>query len=370
MQSRRHNETVRSDELDYDLPEDRIATDPAEPRDSARLMIARRHSDIVEHHTVADLPLLDGLINADDLLVLNRTQVLPARFSGHRAATGGHVEGLYLRSPEPGCWRVMLESRGHLNAGEVIRLGGVPNVDLELVQDCGDGQWQARLQCSLEALEILRRIGQPPLPPYIRRRRRSLGRPQTTREDADRYNTVFGCEPGSVAAPTAALHFTARLLDQIEAKGVKRATLTLHIGLGTFSPVRTERLDDHTMHAERMTIPATTIEALNQARHRGSRIIPVGTTCVRALESLPDSVLRGPRDFCDTTNLFIRPGSDPYAFRFADALMTNFHLPRSTLMALVAALPGVGLERLKRWYRIAIDEGYRFYSYGDAMLVL
>ncbi len=359
---------MRSDDLDYELPEDRIATDPAEPRDAARLMIVWRRSGRVEHHTVADIPRLDGVINADDLLILNRTSVLPALFFGVRAATGGAVQGIYLRSPEAGCWHVMLETRGRLNPGETVRLE--PEGELDLIRDLGGGQWQARLQGSHETLEFLRRIGSPPLPPYIRRRRRRMGRAEVIGADADRYNTVFACEPGSVAAPTAALHFTQRLLDEIEAKGVGRATLTLHIGPGTFAPIRAEELQDHTMHEEWMTVPARTARALARTRRDGGRIIPVGTTCVRALESLPDSILRKPQDVCRTTDLFIRPGPDAPPLRFADALMTNFHLPRSTLLALVATLPDVGIDKLKRWYRIAIDEGYRFYSYGDAMLLL
>lgn len=361
---------MHSDELDYDLPEDRIATDPADPRDAARLMIVWRRHDRVEHHTVADLPRLEGLLNAHDLLVLNQTRVLPAHFSGHRVATGGTIGGLYLRSSDAGYWHVMLNSRGRLQVGETIRLASEPAVDLDLVRHLGGGVWEAKLRGSPKTLDVLRRIGSPPLPPYIRRRRRRMGRAEVHPEDADHYNTVFAREPGSVAAPTAALHFTEQLLDEIDARGVRRVPLTLHIGPGTFAPVRTDILENHAMHEEWMSVSAATARALGRTRREGGRIIPVGTTCVRALESLPKSILHEPCAVDCMTNLFIRPGPKLHPWRFADALMTNFHLPRSTLLALVAALPDVGIERLKRWYRIAIDEGYRFYSYGDAMLLV
>jgi S-adenosylmethionine:tRNA ribosyltransferase-isomerase len=226
-------------------------------------------------------------------------------------------------------------------------------------------------------MELIQSIGATPLPPYIRRARRAHGESEVVAADALRYNTVYATEPGSVAAPTAGLHFTPELLAGLDRRGVRRAMVTLHIGLGTFAPVRTAIVEDHSIHSEWIDIAAETIAALADARERGSRIIPIGTTSVRALESLPDDWQSlGHNGYQAETTLFITPDTvanddSPFqGFRFADALMTNFHLPYSTLLALVAALPDVGIARLKQWYAAAIDERYRFYSYGDAMLLL
>ncbi len=365
--------------LNYELPTDRIATTAAEPRDSAKLLVARRDSGRVEDRTVRELGDANGLLRPGDLMVFNITRVLPARFEATRRGTGGRVKGLYLGSAMPQTagpggdstrraaaeWRVMLESRGTLQAGELLDLEN--DASLELIESHGDGQWRAQVNSGLDTPTLLDRIGDTPLPPYIRQARKVRGEPEIRPEDALRYNTVFAHDPGSVAAPTAALHFTPELLRQIDALGVRRATLTLHVGLGTFAPVRTTTLESHAMHAEWISIPARTIAALHQTRQSGGRIIPVGTTCVRALESLPDPLPTTGDDYAANTNLFIKP---PFSFRFADALMTNFHLPRSTLLALVAALPHVGLDRLMQWYSHAIEREYRFYSYGDAMLIL
>ena len=355
-----------TDELNYQLPPDLIAVTPAPSRDDARLMVVRRGEDDVSHHHVRDLPrLLNG---PNDLLVFNRSKVLPAAFDAVRAGTGGKVTGLYLDSPQPGRWEVMLESRGSLQPGETIALDD--NSQLVLLERLGGGCWTARLDSPHDDMSLLDKIGSPPLPPYIRKARKALRQPTIQPRDTDRYNTVYAADPGSVAAPTAGLHFTDQLLATLDAAGVRRAALTLHVGLGTFAPVRTERVEDHPIHAERISVPPDTIEALRQARQRGMRIIPVGTTSVRALESLPQQLPNSDRPFTTNTSLFIAPGDHGFAFRFADALMTNFHLPRSTLLALVAALPGVGVARLLDWYQQAVENRYRFYSYGDAMLVL
>jgi S-adenosylmethionine:tRNA ribosyltransferase-isomerase len=250
--------------------------------------------------------------------------------------------------------------------GELILLAD--DARLDLLESCGGGEWEASLQSSLGTIELLDRIGLPPLPPYIRKVRRHQGVPETTDQDRGRYNTIYARESGSVAAPTAGLHFTPELLDTLAGRGIQRAELILHVGMGTFAPVRTARLEDHQIHREAYTVPAATIASLNQARDEGRRIVPVGTTTVRALESLPQ-VLPA-QTVSGETSLFILPGARPFPFRFADGLMTNFHLPRSTLLALVGALPDVGVSRLLEWYQVAIDHGYRFYSYGDAMLIL
>lgn len=356
-------------ELEYDLPPDRIATQPAEPRDAAKLMVVRRTTETVGHHHVRDLPVIPGLLRRGDLLVFNQSKVLPAFFRGVRAATGGAVQGLYLPAApagtmEPSRWEVMLESRGTLRPDEIITLDA--HAHLVLIQRVEGGRWLARLHSDLPTPQLLEHIGTTPLPPYIRKARKAHHQPEFDDADRGRYNTVYAADPGSVAAPTAGLHFTPALLAALEAMGVERAFLTLHVGLGTFAPIRTPHVENHPIHSEWFSVKAVTLQALVRARAEGRRIIPVGTTTVRALESLPaqfDPV----RDLSMMTNLLIaRPD---YPFRFTDALLTNFHLPHSSLLALVASLPAVGIDRLKQWYQIAILENYRFYSYGDAMLV-
>lgn len=363
---------LRTDALDYDLPEALIATQPAEPRDSARLMLVRRDTGATEHHRVRDLPSL-GIIRPGDLMLVNQTRVLPAYLSARRQATGGKVSGLFVSSDTQGQWRVMLESRGTLRPGERLILGSEADpVALELIEPVGGGQWLARCDAEAQAPAVLERVGSTPLPPYIRKQRRRLGLDEVNENDTSRYNTVYAGSAGSVAAPTAGLHFTDALLAELAELGVRRAAVDLHVGIGTFAPVRSETLEEHAMHEEWFTVPRSTLDAIRETRANGGRLLVVGTTCVRALESLPDDALE-PDNYPDgvtgTTSLFIRPDAG-FAFRFTDRLMTNFHLPRSTLLALLAALPGVGLGRLMDTYRTAIAGQYRFYSYGDAMLVV
>lgn len=356
---------MRAEELDYELPADRIATHPARPRDAARLMVVYRAEDRVEHHRVRDLPRL-GLLTPGDLMVVNQTRVLPAAVEAKRARTGGRVKGLYLRTDEAGHWLMLLESRGVLAPGEVIELD--ERTRLTLMERVEGGQWRARYEGSEPAGVVLARLGRTPLPPYIQKARRSQHEPAIGPEDAHQYNTVYARDAGSAAAPTAGLHFTPALLEALDRAGVRRAALTLHVGPGTFAPIRAEELAQHVMHEEWFHVPAPVIEAIQQTRAAGRRIMAVGTTTVRALESLPEPVEPWPQGYTAATRLFIHPDAG-FRFRFTDMLLTNFHLPRSTLLALVASLPGVGLDRLKRWYRLAIEEGYRFYSYGDAMLL-
>lgn len=367
---------MKTDALDYDLPEALIATQPAEPRDSARLLVLRRETDTIEHHRVRDLPRL-GLLREGDLMLVNQTRVLKAYLTGIREATGGKVSGLFVGCDRPGRWRVMLESRGTLEPGETILLGDASRAQthaIRLVEPLGGGAWGVDTDAA-DASAVLERVGTTPLPPYIRKQRRRMGLEEVSAQDNDRYNTVFASQAGhagSVAAPTAGLHFTGPLLDELSRLGVHRAAVDLHVGLGTFAPVRSDTLDDHAMHAESYTVPRSTLDAIQQARQAGGRLFVVGTTTVRALESLPEDVLKPgayPDGVTGTTNLFIRPNAG-FRFRFTDRLMTNFHLPRSTLLALVAALPGVGLDRLLGVYLAAIEREYRFYSYGDAMLVV
>ncbi len=368
---------MRTEELDYHLPDDLIATQPATPRDSARLMVCRRDEERVEHCQVRDLP---DLLSCNDLLVFNQSKVLPAYFEATRRGTGGKVTGLYLSETgnddestqtNDQHWLVMLESKGKLQPGEWVDLD--EQFSLELIERVDGGEWRVSPAPARPGVEVLSRLGSPPLPPYIRRARKALGLAEFADEDIERYNTVYASQVGSVAAPTAGLHFTPELLSQLEANAITRAFVTLHVGMGTFMPVRVDDLTQHKMHEEHIEVLPDTLAQLREARANQTRIIPVGTTSVRTLESLPEDWQTRDEPYRAATDLFIMPGSDTqpgFNFRFTDGLMTNFHLPRSTLLALVAALPGVGIARLKDWYAQAITQKYRFYSYGDAMLIL
>ena len=362
---------LRVDDLDYELPRELIATRPAEPRDSARLLIMYGNDNAIEHRHVRDLP---DYLRAGDTLVFNRTAVMPARLVGRRVDTGGRVEGLFLEEVAHGQWLVMLRSNGRLRAGQRVQLldtDGQPYESvLELVEPRPEG-WLVNAGGSQSVATMLDRAGWTPLPPYILRARGE----EKFRDALDRqwYQTTFADprERRSVAAPTAGLHFTPELLARIEARGVRRIDVVLDIGLGTFKPITAETIDQHPMHAERFAVEPSVIEAIKQAHNpaRGSgRIIAVGTTVVRTLESLP-ALLPDPTALSEPvigrTELLISP---PYRFKHVDGMLTNFHLPRSTLLALVGAM--VGLDRIKAAYREAISQRYRFYSYGDAMLIL
>lgn len=358
---------MKTADLDFELPDRLLARNAAEPRDAARLLVLRRATGQLEHHRVRDLPGL-GVLRAGDLLVVNETKVLPARFHAVRSATGGRAEGLFLAEPAAGQWRFMLQTRGSPQAGEPLHLD--EHATLVLEEKLADGQWLARLRADAPTPAVLARVGATPIPPYIRKARKQDGGPEDRPEDPVRYNTVFAQTPGSVAAPTAGLHFTPELLAGLRAMGVELATVTLHVGPGTFAPVKAENLADHPIHSEQLSVTPAAIQALLATRARGGRILVVGTTSVRCLESLPQDLAAHARTgYAGDTRLFIRPDDPHFQFRFTDSLLTNFHLPRSTLLALVAALPGVGLDRLLTAYRTAVAQNYRFYSYGDAMLV-
>ncbi|MCC6285862.1 MAG: tRNA preQ1(34) S-adenosylmethionine ribosyltransferase-isomerase QueA [Phycisphaerales bacterium] len=347
---------LRTDELDYDLPPEAIATRPASPRDSARLMVVRGARD-PEHARVCDLA---ELLRAGDVLVFNRSRVLPARFEGVRADTGGRVEGLYLRDGrEAGTWEVMLKAR-RFKVGMRVRLD---HAELELIAraDADEpGAWVVRTHGG--AVEVLARAGLTPLPPYIRSARVRRGESVPDADDRAWYQTVYAREAGSVAAPTAGLHFTPALLEALDAAGIGRATVVLHVGSGTFKGVETPTVDEHPMHAERCAMDDACRATIEAARQRGGRVFAVGTTSARTLESLWERDTREAE-----TRLLITPG---YRWRVVDGLLTNFHLPRSTLMAMVGALLPGGVARLRALYGQAIGAGYRFYSYGDAMLVM
>ncbi|MDO8632830.1 MAG: tRNA preQ1(34) S-adenosylmethionine ribosyltransferase-isomerase QueA, partial [Phycisphaerales bacterium] len=344
--------SFRIAELDYQLPHELIAQSPAAQRDLARLLIVDRAADTLDDGTIREF---SELLRPDDLLVLNDTRVLPARFYARRV-TGGLVRGLFLAERDPGVWRVMLEGSRRLRVGETMSAGadagrGVP---MTLLEACGEGHWLVRVDCGDPADEVLERIGLTPLPPYIRRKSSDALIDAT---DRSRYQTVYARRPGAVAAPTAGLHLTESMLDRIRERGVEIAFVTLHVGLGTFKAIAADRLADHVMHEERYELPEETAQAAERCRRRGGRIVAVGTTTVRVLET----AARNRDDFPrlspgrGSTGIFIYP---PYAFRVVDALLTNFHLPRSTLLALVMAFAGV--ERTRRAYAYAVTQAYRF----------
>ena len=321
---------------DYDLPPGRIAQVPAEPRDSARLLVAVDPAGGVEHRRVSDLP---DLLGPGDLLVVNETRVNPARLH-LRKGTGGQVEVLLLEPAGGACWQALVRPSRRVPVGAVLLAGGRPALEAGPLHDAGDGRRLVRI-LDQDAVD---EAGEVALPPYV----------HEPLADPDRYQTVYARSPGSVAAPTAGLHLTPELLERCAAAGAGLARVDLAVGLGTFRPISADRVEDHRMHSERYRVPAETLERCREAR----RVVAVGTTTVRALES---AVATGRRT--GTTDLFIRPG-----FRFAavDVLLTNFHLPRSSLLVMLAAFCG---PRWRRLYGDAVREGYRFLSFGDAMVV-
>jgi len=340
---------MRLADFDFDLPAERIALRPARPRDSARLLVVSGAE--ISDHEVLDLP---DLLRPGDVLVFNDTKVIPAQLEGRR---GDASIGATLHKREgPREWQAFLRNAKRARVGDTIEFG--EGVAASVVDKADDGSARLHFHGEEPVELLLERAGRMPLPPYIASRRAV--------DDADRedYQTMFAREEGAVAAPTAALHFTPRLLDALEAREIGRETLTLHVGAGTFLPVKSERIEDHRMHAEWGRIDAATAERLNAVRSRGGRLVSVGTTSLRLLESAAgeDEIIR---PFEGDTAIFITPG---YRFRAIDGLITNFHLPRSTLFMLVSAL--MGLEGMKAAYAHAIDAGYRFYSYGDASVLL
>lgn len=344
------------DRYDYELPKHLIAQQPLENRSDARLLVVDRASRATTHAHVRDLP---DLLSEKDCLVVNDTRVLPARLVGYRQSTGGRWEGLFLGAEDSGAWRILCKARGKLAQGETIQLvdrAARDDAQLRLVAKSEQGMWLVRPMGEGSTMQLLERVGRVPLPSYIRKG-------EMTDEDLKRYQTVYASSPGSAAAPTAGLHFTAELLKRIAAAGIGVARVTLHVGIDTFRPIRASTLAGHSMHTEWGRIDAETVDRLHATRKRGGRIVAVGTTSVRVLETAAaDGVLR---PWEGQTNLFIRP---PYRFRAVDSLMTNFHLPRTTLLVLVRTFGGD--ELVEQAYAEAIRQEYRFYSYGDAMLVL
>jgi len=412
---------LRTSDLDYHLPEDLIATHPATPREAARLMVVSRASgDIVEHAHIRDLP---RFLRASDLLVLNHTRVLPARFEGWRIDTNGGVEGLYLqpggaftREPNSRTWVALLSGKRMkegIQVGLLNRAGNDSGYRLRLLQrfEGEGGAWLVQLEHTSGApvaasdVEVLDQVGLTPLPPYIRAARKRHERTTDDSSDRERYQTVYAQNAaavathqhttplaaprevgvpttGSVAAPTAGLHLTPELLATLAAMGVRRAEVVLHVGLGTFKSVETEFVEQHPMHHERCAIARDVIDTIRATRATtNARVICVGTTSARTVESyaraMSDTPTAPPPAWLDT-NLLITPGS---RWHWTQGLLTNFHLPRSTLLAMIASLlepensrttstTSEGLARIKRIYEAAVGHRYRFYSFGDAMLIL
>jgi S-adenosylmethionine:tRNA ribosyltransferase-isomerase len=340
----------RTSHYDFDLPADRVAQFPAERRGESRLLVVNRSTGEIEHKNFAAVA---DLMHGGDALVLNTTRVFRARLLGVRD-NGTAAEVLLLRSLGGLEWEAMVHPGGKLKPGRVVKFAD--DFNAEIVATTERRTRVVRLNTPLEIDDAIEKYGHIPLPPYITRTDQPA--------DIERYQTVYAKERGSVAAPTAGLHFTPELLDRLVTKGVSRADVILHIGAGTFKPVETEHPADHVMHEESYILPARTAVILNDTRSKGGKIWAVGTTSVRTLESAvgEDGVFR---EQSSDTRIFIRP---PYEFRGVDCLITNFHLPRSTLIMLVAAF--AGFELTMHAYQEAIADGYRFYSYGDAMAVI
>jgi len=344
---------MRTDELDFHLPPELIAQTPSARRGDSRLLHYRRADRSVAHRTFSDLP---KLLRAGDLLVFNDTRVVPARFA-LRKTSGGRVEGLFLHESRQGLWHVMLKNLG--NSGGSLHFADAPEIIARVIRVGAGGEFDIELNTACPALDLLDRLGRAPLPPYIRRDKEHDPLDEL---DRHRYQTVFARAVGAVAAPTASLHFSNELLEELASMGIEQTFVTLHIGPGTFKPVTAEVLERHAMHQEWYSIDAQAAEALNRARSDRHRIIAIGTTSARVLESQAAEQVFTSKS--GHTGIFIFPS---YQWKHVSALITNFHLPRSTLIALVAAL--VGLDEQRRLYQIAIDQRYRFFTYGDAMFI-
>ena len=340
-------------EFDYDLPDDLIAQQPLSDRDASRMLVLDRTSDAWSDSVFSRFP---EHLRANDVVVVNNSRVIPARLSGHRAETGGAVEIFLVREVGPRIWEALVRPGGRLRAGARVVFGDGTLIG-ELLDEPGHELRRVRFECEDRFEDVLAELGSTPLPPYIKRPSGD------SRADRERYQTVYSKTPGAIAAPTAGLHFTADILAQVRARAAV-AEVTLHVGYGTFEPVRVDDVDQHSVSSEQFTISSEAAETINHARANGGQVIVVGTTTMRALESSATDAGRVEAVSGDAS-LTIKPG---YRFRVADALLTNFHLPRSSLLVLVSAF--AGREFVLRAYRHAVDERYRFYSYGDCMLIL
>ena len=344
---------MRVDLFDFELPPERIALRPVRPRDAARMLVVRGADAPFEDRGVRDLP---DLLEPGDVLVFNDTRVIPAQLEGRRAHGEAKIGATLHKRVDLRRWKAFVRNAKRVKEGDQLVFGGGVTAIAE--QRLPDGSMTLFFEGEEPVEVLLDRAGTMPLPPYIAQKR------GVDEQDLTDYQTMFAREDGAVAAPTASLHFTPELIEAIDARGIRRETLTLHVGAGTFLPVKADDTEDHAMHSEFGRITAETAERLNAARAAGGRIIAVGTTALRLLESAADED-RSIRPFAGDTDIFITPG---YTFKGVDGLMTNFHLPKSTLMMLVSAL--MGRERMMAAYRHAIEQEYRFYSYGDSSLLL
>ena len=344
---------MKTDLFNYDLPPELIAQHPPERRELARMLVLHRETGRIEHKKITDIV---DYLRTPDVLVLNNTKVIPARVFGHKTVSGGKVELLLLEEAAPGEWKVLMKtSRRPKICDELMLCSGKARA--VMLCDGEQGEAVLKIESDRPLMEILDEEGVPPLPPYIERREQT---PEQIAEDKIRYQTVYASEPGAAAAPTAGLHFTPELLDTLKANGIHKAELTLHVGLGTFRPVSTERITDHEMHHERFAVSEEAAGKIKQAREAGGRIVAVGSTSVRTLESVVPI-----REAEGATGIFIYP---PYEFKNVDVILTNFHLPKSTLLMMMSAF--AGRELMLRAYEVAVQEKYRFFSYGDCMLIL
>lgn len=336
-------------EFDYTLPQELIAQTPLDQRDHSNLLVLHKKGGELEHRKFYDIV---ELLNPGDLLVVNDSKVIPARIFGTRAESGGVVEVLLLKALEEDVWEVLVKPGKKARPGQVLEFQEqMTGTVLDILED---GKRKIRFTHNASTIyEVLDRIGKMPLPPYITEQL----------QDRDRYQTVYAKELGSAAAPTAGLHFTDELLEKVKAKGVKVAPVTLHVGLGTFRPVKESEITKHIMHSEYFSIPEETAKLVQKTKAAGGRVISVGTTATRTLESGFDTELNCVHSSGDTS-IFIYPG---YQFKVIDALITNFHLPKSTLMMLVSAL--AGRENIMHAYKTAVEKQYRFFSFGDAMFI-
>jgi S-adenosylmethionine:tRNA ribosyltransferase-isomerase len=352
-----------TEQFNFDLPPNLIAQHPAPNRDQSRLMVFERPTGAIRHTKFTDFP---DLLFPGDLLVLNNSKVIPARLRGIKPGTGGAIEFLLLEENALNDWWVMLKPAKRLRPGDSFQITNFENqpthAGATLVEKNKEGHCRLRFEGAINILEIAHELGEMPLPPYIQR---APGRP--TCEDLERYQTVYAKTEGSVAAPTAGMHFTPQIFEKLKSRGIDHAFVTLHVGAGTFAPVKADRIEDHKMHEERYEIPEETFRKIEATKKSGGKIVCGGTTSLRVLESATRANWRpGP----GRTNIFIYP---PFDFTVADALLTNFHLPKSTLLMLVSAFatPGSleGREKILHAYKIAVQEHYRFFSYGDAMFL-
>jgi len=349
---------MRTEKLNYHLPADLIAQEPLPVRSESRLLVLDRQTGRL---TDSKFNQIGRFMRPSDCLVLNDTKVLPARFFARRA-TGGKLEGLFLSQSEPGVWEVMLKGAGRIKPHEKLFIKDKTKTDfcsVELLEKAQAGRCRLQFDVETDVQVVLDKIGFPPLPPYIKRDDDLA----VAEADRLRYQTVYAQKSGAVAAPTAGLHFTTELIEQLKQQGILFAHVTLHVGTGTFKPISVDSIEEHKIHEEWFSIDEDNAKLINRTKNKVGRIIAVGTTTTRVLETV--AIGSKVKAFTGATELFIKPG---YKFKITDAMITNFHLPKSTLLALVAAF--AGLDRILAAYRHAIEHHYRFYSYGDAMLIL